>query len=126
MTIKTLAILLGEHPCIMNIFLGPVTVHYREVLLYIAFEDNLPKHFCTFSPKHGLPECLTNILLMNVHTKTYLDVYTILGPLHKLTSFHSILSPVVFVVKEFHQIFSLACCMKLSSCWALALPPKIQ
>ena len=36
MTIKTLAILLGEHPCIMNIFLGPVTVHYREVLLYIV------------------------------------------------------------------------------------------
>ena len=34
MTIKTVAILLGEHPCIMNIFLGPVTVHYREVLLY--------------------------------------------------------------------------------------------
>ena len=35
LTIKTLAILLGEHPCIMNIFLGPVTVHYREVSLYI-------------------------------------------------------------------------------------------
>ena len=34
MTIKTLAIPLSEHPCIMNIFLGPVTVHYREVLLY--------------------------------------------------------------------------------------------
>ena len=31
---QNLAILLGEHPCIMNIFLGPVTVHYREVLLY--------------------------------------------------------------------------------------------
>ena len=31
---KTLAILLGEHPCIVNIVLGPVTVHYREVLLY--------------------------------------------------------------------------------------------
>ena len=27
--------LLGEHPCIVNIFLGPVTVHYREVSLYI-------------------------------------------------------------------------------------------
>ena len=26
--------LLGEHPRIVNIFLGPVTVHYREVLLY--------------------------------------------------------------------------------------------
>ena len=27
--------LLGEHPRIVNIFLGPVTVHYREVSLYI-------------------------------------------------------------------------------------------
>ena len=27
--------LLGEHPCIVNIFLGPVTVHYREVSLYL-------------------------------------------------------------------------------------------
>ena len=35
MNIKTMAILLGEHPCIVNILLGPVTVHYREVLLYI-------------------------------------------------------------------------------------------
>ena len=26
--------LLGEHLCILNIFLGPVTVHYREVSLY--------------------------------------------------------------------------------------------
>ena len=26
--------LLGEHPRIVNIFLGPVTVHYREVSLY--------------------------------------------------------------------------------------------
>ena len=32
--IKTLAILLGEHPCIVNVLLGPVTVHYREVLLF--------------------------------------------------------------------------------------------
>ena len=31
---KTLTILLGEHPCIVNILLGPMTVHYREVLLY--------------------------------------------------------------------------------------------
>ena len=33
---KTLVNLLGEHPCIIivNIVLGPVTVH-REVLLYI-------------------------------------------------------------------------------------------
>ena len=31
---KTLAILLGEHPCIANILFGPMTVHYREVLLY--------------------------------------------------------------------------------------------
>ena len=31
---KTLAILLGEHPCIVNILFGPMTVHYREVLLY--------------------------------------------------------------------------------------------
>ena len=40
MIIKTLAILLGEHPCIMNIFLGPVTVHYREVLLYRKTEPH--------------------------------------------------------------------------------------
>ena len=26
--------LLGEHPCIVNIFLGPATVQYREVSLY--------------------------------------------------------------------------------------------
>ena len=26
--------LLGEHPRIVNIFLGPVSVHYREVSLY--------------------------------------------------------------------------------------------
>ena len=26
--------LLGEHLCIVNIFWGPVTVHYREVSLY--------------------------------------------------------------------------------------------
>ena len=32
---KTLAILLGEHPCIVNILFGPTTIHYREVLLYI-------------------------------------------------------------------------------------------
>ena len=31
---KTLVILLGEHLCIINVLLGPVTVHYREVLLY--------------------------------------------------------------------------------------------
>ena len=31
---KTLAILLGEHPCIVNILFGPMTVQYREVLLY--------------------------------------------------------------------------------------------
>ena len=27
--------LLGEHPCIVNICFGPVSVHYREVSLYI-------------------------------------------------------------------------------------------
>ena len=27
--------LLGEHPRIVNILLGPVTVHYREVSLYM-------------------------------------------------------------------------------------------
>ena len=32
----TLATLLDEHPGIVNILLGPVTVHYREVLLYMA------------------------------------------------------------------------------------------
>ena len=31
---KTLAILLAEHPCIVNILFGPMTVDYREVLLY--------------------------------------------------------------------------------------------
>ena len=36
MTIKTLPILLGEHLCIVNILLGPRTVHYREVLLYFG------------------------------------------------------------------------------------------
>ena len=39
---KTLAILLGEHPCIVNIVFGPMTVHYREVLLYI-YSDMEPK-----------------------------------------------------------------------------------
>ena len=34
---KTLVILLGEHPCIVNILFGPTTVHYREVLLYNEF-----------------------------------------------------------------------------------------
>ena len=38
MNIKTLAILLGEHPCIVNICLGPVTVHYTDVLLYLQNE----------------------------------------------------------------------------------------
>ena len=32
---KTLAILLGEHPCIVNSLFGPMTVHCREVLLYM-------------------------------------------------------------------------------------------
>ena len=32
---KTLVNILGEHPCIVNTLLGPVTVHYREVLLYL-------------------------------------------------------------------------------------------
>ena len=39
---KTLVILLGEHPCIVNVLLGPVTVHYREVLLY--FECTVRTH----------------------------------------------------------------------------------
>ena len=33
---KTLAILLGEHPCTVNVLFGPMTVHYREVLLYVV------------------------------------------------------------------------------------------
>ena len=33
---KTFVNLLGEHPCIVNMLLGPVNVHYREVLLYIS------------------------------------------------------------------------------------------
>ena len=32
----TLVNLLGENPCIVNILLGPVTVHCIEVLLYIS------------------------------------------------------------------------------------------
>ena len=36
--------LLGEHPRIVNLFLGPVTVHYREVSLYIA---KLLAHVCS-------------------------------------------------------------------------------
>ena len=36
---KTLAILLSEHPCIVNILFGPMTVHYREVLLYTFAEQ---------------------------------------------------------------------------------------
>ena len=39
---KTLAILLGEHPCIMNILFGPMTVHYREVFLYRIY---IAKHY---------------------------------------------------------------------------------
>ena len=35
---KSLAILLGEHPCIVNILFGPMTVHYREVLLLFALD----------------------------------------------------------------------------------------
>ena len=33
MIMKTLVNLLGEHPCIVNILLDPVTVHHREVSL---------------------------------------------------------------------------------------------
>ena len=40
---KTLAILLGEHPYIVNILFGPMTVHYREVLLYI--QNDTVTHF---------------------------------------------------------------------------------
>ena len=38
---KTLAILLGEHSCIVNILFGPMTVHYREVLLYTLNNKNI-------------------------------------------------------------------------------------
>ena len=54
MTIKTLAILLGEHPCIMNIFLGPVTVHYREVLLYCYHH---PPRSCGLVYQITCPQC---------------------------------------------------------------------
>ena len=40
---KTLAILLGEHPCIVNIVFSPMTVHYREVLLYSCTVDGVVK-----------------------------------------------------------------------------------
>ena len=42
---KTLAILLGEHPCIVNILFGPTTVHYREVLLYHIIRDITNSYF---------------------------------------------------------------------------------
>ena len=38
---KSLVNLLGEHPCTVNVLLGPVTVHYREVLLY---NNYIPVH----------------------------------------------------------------------------------
>ena len=44
---KTLVNLLGEHLCIVNILLGPITVHYREVLLYInSGTSDVLKHMC--------------------------------------------------------------------------------
>ena len=42
--------LLGEHPRIVNIFLGPATVHYREVSLYLMFNY---LHFCICMKFHG-------------------------------------------------------------------------
>ena len=44
--------LLAEHPHRVNIFLGPVTVHYREVSLYLCdrkarFQKKIPN--CTSS-----------------------------------------------------------------------------
>ena len=33
--------LLGEHPRIVNIFLGPATVHYREVSLYVRIVQDM-------------------------------------------------------------------------------------
>ena len=35
---ETLVNLLGEHLCIVNIPLGPLTVHCREVLLYVKVD----------------------------------------------------------------------------------------
>ena len=43
---KHISTLLGEHPRIVNIFSGPVTVHYREVSLYIQ-EINIYKMSAT-------------------------------------------------------------------------------
>ena len=37
---KNISPLLGEHPRIVNILLGPVTVHYREVSLYNDLNSN--------------------------------------------------------------------------------------
>ena len=39
--------LLGEHPCIVNICLGPLTVHYREVSLYVKSYSNVGACFHT-------------------------------------------------------------------------------
>ena len=46
---KTLAILLGEHPCIVNILFGPMTVHYREVLLYLTYTNHRHRYPTTLS-----------------------------------------------------------------------------
>ena len=50
---KTLAILLGEHPCIVNILFGPMTVHYREVLLYHVMRTD------TCNKPHTLRDAVT-------------------------------------------------------------------
>ena len=49
MNIKILAILLGEHPCLVNILLGPVTVHYNVL-------SNLSLHILSFTAGWSLGE----------------------------------------------------------------------
>ena len=65
---ETLVNLLGEHPRIVNILLGSVTVHYREGLLYIPRIVNIFLGSVTVHYREGLlyiPR-IVNILLGSV------------------------------------------------------------
>ena len=78
---KTLAILLGEHPCIVNILFGPTTVHYREVLLYA---QNQP------DTKH--PDNLNTTemdIAFNFKLYTDMHIYTWSMPQYNVSSGHT-------------------------------------